>query len=97
VWPWEWRAEHLEEWIEDLAIGPPRLHISTLRAYQVAIRLFCEYLLDRRYPCSGAHRPSAVWAAPRRARYPRDVIHAPLSKHASTTAQNTAPGQLNPL
>jgi site-specific recombinase XerD len=50
VWPWEWRAEHLEEWIEDLAIGPPRLHVSTLRAYQIAIRLFCEYLLDRRYP-----------------------------------------------
>jgi len=50
VWRWEWRAEHLEEWIEDLAIGPPRLHVSTLRAYQIAIRLFCEYLLDRRYP-----------------------------------------------
>jgi site-specific recombinase XerD len=32
VWPWEWRAGHLEEWIEDLAIGPPRLHVSTLRA-----------------------------------------------------------------
>jgi integrase/recombinase XerC len=40
VWPWEWRAEHLEEWIEDLAIGPPRLHVSTLRAYQIAIRPF---------------------------------------------------------
>ena len=57
VWPWEWRAEHLEEWIEDLAIGPPRLHVSTLRSYQVSIRLFCEYLLDRRYPwvaiCTG--------------------------------------------
>ncbi len=35
---------------KDLAIGPPRLHVSTLRAYQIAIRLFCEYLLDRRYP-----------------------------------------------
>jgi hypothetical protein len=47
----------MEEWIEDLAIGPPRLHVSTLRAYQIAIRLFCEYLLDRRYPwvaiCTG--------------------------------------------
>lgn len=42
LWPWEWRAEHLEDWIEDLSIGPPRLHISTLRAYQIAIRLFCE-------------------------------------------------------
>jgi hypothetical protein len=51
AWPWEWRAEHLEEWIEDLALAPRRLHVSTLRNYQIAIRLFCDYhLLDRRYP-----------------------------------------------
>jgi site-specific recombinase XerD len=50
AWPWEWRAEDLEEWIEDLAVGPPGLHVSTLRSYQIAIRLFCEYLIDRRYP-----------------------------------------------
>jgi hypothetical protein len=37
-WPWEWRAEDVEEWIEDLAIGPSGLHISTLRSYQIAIR-----------------------------------------------------------
>jgi integrase/recombinase XerC len=52
VWPWEWRAEHLEEWIEDLALPPRRLHVSTLRNYQIAIRLFCDYLLDRRCPWS---------------------------------------------
>jgi integrase/recombinase XerC len=50
AWPREWRAEHLEEWIEDLALAPRRLHVSTLRNYQIAIRLFCDYLLDRRYP-----------------------------------------------
>lgn len=50
AWPWAWRAEHLEEWIEDLAQAPRRLHVSTLRNYQIAIRLFCDYLLDRRYP-----------------------------------------------
>jgi len=50
AWPWEWRAEHLEEWIEDLAMPPSRLHVSTLRQYQIAIRLFCDYLCDRRYP-----------------------------------------------
>jgi len=50
LWPWQWRAEHLEEWIEDLVLPPGRLHVSTLRNYQVVIRLFCEYLLDRRYP-----------------------------------------------
>jgi hypothetical protein len=50
VFAWVWRAEHLEEWIEDLALAPRRLHVSTLRNYQIAIRLFCDYLLDRRYP-----------------------------------------------
>lgn len=50
LWPWQWRAEHLEEWIEDLALPPSRLHVSTLRSYQVSLRLFCDYLVDRRYP-----------------------------------------------
>jgi len=50
AWPWEWRAEHLEEWIEDLSLPPSRLHVSTLRHYQIAIRLFCDYVTDRRYP-----------------------------------------------
>ena len=50
AWPWEWRAEHLEEWIEDLSLPPSPLHVSTLRQYQIAIRLFCEYVCDRRYP-----------------------------------------------
>ncbi len=50
MWPWEWRAEHIEEWIADLAAPPRRLAVSTLRAYQVTVRLFVEYLLDRRYP-----------------------------------------------
>jgi len=50
VWPWLWRTEHVEQWIEDLAGPPRRLHVSTLRNYQVTIRLFMEYLLDARYP-----------------------------------------------
>jgi integrase/recombinase XerC len=50
AWPWEWRAEHLEEWTEDLAMPPSPLHVSTLRQYQIAIRLFCEYVCDLRYP-----------------------------------------------
>jgi integrase len=44
--------QHVEEWIEDLALPPRRLHVSTLRNYQIAIRLFCDYLLDRRYSWS---------------------------------------------
>ncbi len=50
AWPWEWRAEHLEEWTEDLALAPRACHVSTLRNYQIAIRLFCDFLVDRRYP-----------------------------------------------
>ncbi len=50
AWPWEWRSEHLEEWIEDLALAPRRCHVSTLRNYQIAIRLFCDFVGDRRYP-----------------------------------------------
>lgn len=48
LWPWQWRPEHLEEWVEDLSSRGA--HGSTLRNYQVAIRLFMEYLTDRRYP-----------------------------------------------
>ena len=40
AWPWEWRAEHLVAWIEDLAMPPSLLHVSTLRQYQLVIRLF---------------------------------------------------------
>jgi integrase/recombinase XerC len=73
AWPWEWRAEHLEEWIEDLALAPRRLHVSTLRNYQIAIRLFCDYLLDRRYPWT-AICTERLGAAPRQIVDERNLI-----------------------
>ncbi len=49
-WPWEWRPIDVDEWIEDLG-GPPDRHaVSTLRAYQGALRGFTDYLADDRYP-----------------------------------------------
>src|SRR5688572_15773860 len=61
TWPWEWRAEHLEEWIEDLALAPLRLHVSTLRIYAIATRLFCDQLLDRRYPWTATCASDSAW------------------------------------
>jgi len=49
-WPWEWQALDVDEWIEDLGSPPRRLAVSTLRAYQGAVRVFMEYLTDERYP-----------------------------------------------
>jgi hypothetical protein len=46
----EGQLERAKQWIEDLAGPPRRLHVSTLRNYQVTIRFFMEYLLDARYP-----------------------------------------------
>jgi site-specific recombinase XerD len=49
-WPWEWRAQIVDEYFEDLLARPERLARSTLRAYQQRLRAFSEYVCDRRYP-----------------------------------------------
>jgi integrase/recombinase XerC len=49
-WPWEWQPLDVDEWIEDLGAGPKGRAVSTLRAYQGAIRGFMAYLTDERYP-----------------------------------------------
>lgn len=49
-WPWEWRASHVDEYFEDLLSRPERLARSTLRAYQLRLKVFSEYACDRRYP-----------------------------------------------
>jgi site-specific recombinase XerD len=51
-WPWEWRVSHADEYFEDLLSRPQRLARSTLRAYQWRLKLFSEYVCDRRYPWS---------------------------------------------
>lgn len=50
LWPWQWRAIHVDEWLEDLATPPKRRAVGTLRAYQAMLRAFLEYLTDERYP-----------------------------------------------
>jgi len=51
-WPWEWRASHADEYFEDLLARPQRLARSTLRAYQLRLKGFSDYVCDRRYPWS---------------------------------------------
>jgi integrase/recombinase XerC len=48
--PWSWRAQDADEYFEDLLARPKRLARSTLRAYQLRLRAFCEFATDRRYP-----------------------------------------------
>jgi site-specific recombinase XerD len=47
-YPWDWRATDFEDWVADIR-SDRVLAFSTLRAYQHAVSLFCEYLTDRRY------------------------------------------------
>jgi integrase/recombinase XerC len=50
LWPWEWRALVVDEWLEDLASPPKRRAVSTLRGYQATLRGFLDYVTDERYP-----------------------------------------------
>jgi integrase/recombinase XerC len=50
LWPWQWRAIHVDDWLEDLATPPKRRAVGTLRGYQATLRAFLEYLTDERYP-----------------------------------------------
>jgi integrase/recombinase XerC len=47
--PWRWRPADVEDFTASLLSGPRRLAHSTVRNYQLAIRLFCEFITDRRY------------------------------------------------
>lgn len=49
LYPWQWTAAEAEAWISDLRSGPETVSISTARNYATEVRLFCEYLVDRRY------------------------------------------------
>ncbi|CAL9677635.1 Tyrosine recombinase XerC (plasmid) [Actinosynnema sp. ALI-1.44] len=66
-YPWAWTAGHVDEWTTHL-IGERRLAESTIRNYQGAIRLFCDYLTS----------PFYHWAAECEARFgthPVQVCH----------------------
>jgi site-specific recombinase XerD len=48
-YPWAWSAPDVEEFISELRTRDHQIAVSTLRAYQSAIRLFCDYICDPRY------------------------------------------------
>lgn len=49
LYPWDWTPADAEAWISELRSGNNPLALSTIRGYEVMIRLFCEYLIDQRY------------------------------------------------
>jgi integrase/recombinase XerC len=46
--PWEWSPSHVDEWSLSLG-GEKHLAPSTIRNYQMELRLFSEFLVDGRY------------------------------------------------
>lgn len=48
VFPWEWMAQHADEWFADLR-SVHHCTRSTLRGYQVAVRGFCAFVTDPAY------------------------------------------------
>lgn len=47
--PWEWGPVDVEDWTTHLVSEPRPVATSTVRAYQQAVALFCDYLVDPRY------------------------------------------------
>ncbi|MFC8536808.1 tyrosine-type recombinase/integrase [Streptomyces sp. NPDC057249] len=47
-YPWTWTAAHLDEWMADL-VSTEAFAASTIRNYQTAIRLFCDYITSPYY------------------------------------------------
>ena len=47
-YPWNWTASHMDEWMTSL-ISEKGLAHSTLRAYQLTVRLFCDFLISPAY------------------------------------------------
>lgn len=52
-YPWNWGPAHMEEWTLSLS-GEHHLALSTIRSYQVDLRLFNEYICDGRYGWAAA-------------------------------------------
>lgn len=48
-YPWQWRAQDVEEFASELRSGHRPAAHSTVRGYQMALRLFLEYVTDPRY------------------------------------------------
>lgn len=48
AFPWAWTPQMVDEWMTDLR-AVRNLRASTLRSYQIAVRLFCSYSTDPAY------------------------------------------------
>ncbi len=48
-YPWQWQPRDLEDWCASLVSRARPVAASTLRGYQLAIGVFMDYVLDRRY------------------------------------------------
>lgn len=89
LYPWQWSAAEAEAWISDLRSGSERVAVSTARNYATELRLFCEYLVDRRYGWSDicaerfGQRPEVVFhehnTTPHVLEYEGDPRRRPLS------------------
>ncbi|MBB6550177.1 hypothetical protein [Nonomuraea rubra] len=67
AFPWVWSPQMVDEWMTDLQ-AVRRLRRSTLRNYQLSVKLFCHYITDQVY----------AWPAERQARFgthPVQVVH----------------------
>lgn len=49
LYPWQWSAAEVEAFFDGLRAGPRPITASTARNYQVAIRLFLDFVTDARY------------------------------------------------
>ena len=48
-YPWRWTPADLEECTVSLLSEPHPIAFSTVRAFQQAVAMFCDYLVDGRY------------------------------------------------
>lgn len=48
AFPWDWRPQPVDDWMTDLR-AVRNLRRSTLRGYQLAVKLFCSYVTDPAY------------------------------------------------
>lgn len=49
LYPWEWTPAEAEAFIGHLRSGEKPVAVSTARGYEIALRMFCDYLTDGRY------------------------------------------------
>jgi len=48
-YPWQWQAAEVEAFVDHLRAGSRPIAMSTVRGYQTVLRLFLDYVTDRRY------------------------------------------------